>query len=107
MWDQNQNYHLGTSVSYKNENYLLELILNFQVSFEHLDEVAHILYKPLPLPVWMEQLPPCTIGCKTQIILIFKNIFKATSLSCCIIVTEKIIQLLNKEPSYLIKIFLN
>ena len=51
MWDQNQNYHLDTSASYKNENYLLELILNFQVSFEHLDEVAHILYKTLPLPV--------------------------------------------------------
>ena len=30
--------------------------------------------------------------------LIFKSIFKAASLSCYIIVTVKIVQLLNKKP---------
>ena len=54
----------------------------------------------------MKQLPPYTIGCKTQITLIFKNIFKAASLSCYIIATVKILELLNKQPPFLIKIFL-
>ena len=54
----------------------------------------------------MKQLPPCTIGCKTQIALIFLNIFKLTSLSCYIIATMKILELLNKKPPYFIKIFL-
>ena len=54
----------------------------------------------------MKQLPPYTIGCKTQIALIFKNIFKAASLSRYIILTVKILELLNNQPSYLIKIFL-
>ena len=49
MWDQNENYDLNTFVSYKKDNPLLELTLNFQISFEHLDEAVHILYKPLPL----------------------------------------------------------
>ena len=80
-----------SSVSYKKDNPLLELTLNFQISFEHLDEAVHILCKPLPLSVWMKQLPPYTIGCKTQIALIFKNIFKAASLSCYLIVIVKII----------------
>ena len=51
MWDQNENYDLDTSVSYKKDKPLLELTLNFQISFEYLDEAVHILYKPLPLPV--------------------------------------------------------
>ena len=93
-------------ISYKKDNPLLELTLNFQISFEHLDEAVHILCKPLPLSVWMKQLPPYTIGCKTQIALIFKNIFKTASLSCYIIVTAKVLKLLNKQPPYLIKIFL-
>ena len=93
-------------MSYKKDNPLLELTLNFQISFEHLDEAVHILYKLLPLSVWMKQLPPYTIVCKTQITLIFKNIFKAASLSSYIIVTAKNLELLNKEPPYLIKIFL-
>ena len=46
------------------------------------------------------------IGCKTQITLIFENIFKAASLRSYIIVTVKILDLLNKQPPYLIKIFL-
>ena len=54
----------------------------------------------------MKQLPPSTIGCKTQIALIFKNIFKAASLSCYIIVKVNIIKLLSEQPFYLIKIFL-
>ena len=71
------------SVSYKKGNSLLDLTLNFQISFVlHIDEAVHILNKPLPLPVWMKQLPPYAIGCKTQIPLIFKNIFKAASLNC-------------------------
>ena len=49
MWGQNENYDLDTSVSYKKDNPLLELTLNFQISFEHLDEAVHILYKTLPL----------------------------------------------------------
>ena len=106
MWDENENYDLDTSVSYRKDNPLLELTLNVQISFEHLDEAVHILYKPLPLSVWMKQLPPYTIGFKTQITLIFKNIFKATSLSCYIIVTVKILELQNKQPPYLIKTFL-
>ena len=35
--------HLNTSVSYKKDNPLLELTLNFQISFEHVDEAVHIL----------------------------------------------------------------
>ena len=70
------------------------------------DEVAHILYKALPLSLWIKQLPPYTIACKTQIILIFLNIFKTDSLSCYITETMKILELLNKQPSCLIKIFL-
>ena len=101
MWDENENYDLDTSVSYKKDNPLLELTLNVQISFEHLDEAVHILYKPLPLSVWMKQLPPYTIGFKTQITLIFKNIFKAASLSCYIIVTVKILELLTKQPATL------
>ena len=98
--------HLNTSVSYKKDNPLLELTLNFQISFEHLDEPVHILYKPLPLLVWMKQLRPYTIGCKTQVTLIFKNIYKAANLSCYITGTVKILELLNKQPPCLIKIFL-
>ena len=74
-WD-NVGLGLTSSVSYKEDNPLLELTLNFQISFVlDLDEAVHILYKPLSLSVWMKQLPPYTIGCKTQIALIFKNIF--------------------------------
>ena len=51
----------------------------------------------------MKQLSPYTMSCKTQITLIFKNIFKAASLSSYIIVTVKILELLNKQPPYLIK----
>ena len=81
-----------SSLSYKKDNHLLELALNFQISFVlHLHEVAHILYKPFTLPVWMKQLPPYTISCKTQIALIFKNRFKAASLSCYLIVIVKIL----------------
>ena len=45
----------------------------------------------------MKQLPPYTTGCKTQIALIFLNKVKTASLSCYIIVTMKILQLLNKN----------
>ena len=38
-----ENYDLDTSVSYKKDNSLLELTLNFQFSFEHLDEAFYIL----------------------------------------------------------------
>ena len=34
--------HLNTSVSYKKDNPLLELTLNFQISFEHQDEDVHL-----------------------------------------------------------------
>ena len=51
----------------------------------------------------MKQLSPYTMSCKTQITLIFENIFKAASLSSYIILTVKILQLLNKQPPYLIK----
>ena len=44
--------NLDTSVSYKKDNPLLESTLNFQISFEHLVEAVHILYKPLPLSEW-------------------------------------------------------
>ena len=57
-------------------------------------EAAHIIFKHLALPTWMEQLSPCRIGCKTQIDLIFWNIFKAASLSCYITVTMKILELI-------------
>ena len=43
----------------------------------------------------MNQLPPYKVDCKTQIVLIFKNVFKVASLSCYIIVTVKILELLN------------
>ena len=56
------------------------------------DEAAHILYTPLPVSVWMKQLPLYKIGCKTQIALIFINIFKAAS--CYIIVAMKTLELL-------------
>ena len=83
-------------MSYKKDNFLLELTLNFQIRFVlHLDEALLILCKPLPLSPWMEQLPLYTIGYKTQIALLFQNIFKTASLSCYIIVTVKIIELLN------------
>ena len=78
---------------------LLELTLNFQISFVfHLNEAVHILYKPLSLSVWKTQLSPYTTGCKTQIAFIFKNIFNAASLSCYIILTVKNLKLLNKQP---------
>ena len=81
-----------SSASYKKDNPLLELTLNFQISFAlHLDEAVHISYKLLSLSVWMKQLPPYTIGFKTQIALIFKNIFKAASLSCYLIVIVKML----------------
>ena len=90
-WD-NVGLGLTSSVSYKEDNPLLELTLNFQISFVlDLDEAVHILYKPLSLSVWMKQLPPYTIGCKTQITLTFKAIFKAASLSCYLIVIVKIL----------------
>ena len=54
----------------------------------------------------MKQLPPYTAGYKTQIALIFQNIFKAVILICYIIVTIKILELLRKQSFYLIKIFL-
>ena len=79
-------------ISYKKDNPLLELTLNFQISFVfHLDEAVHILYKPLPLSVWMKQLQPYTIACKTQIALIYKNVFNTASLSCYLIVIVKIL----------------
>ena len=81
-----------SSVSYKKDNPLLELNLNFQISFVlHLDEAVHILYKSLPLSVWIKQPPPYKLGCKTQIALIFKNIFKAASLSCYLVLIVKIL----------------
>ena len=81
--------------------------ITFQISFVlHLDEAIHILCNPLPQSVWIKQLPSYTIGCKTQIVLIFKNSFKAASLSWCTIVTVKVLELLHKQPPYLIKIFL-
>ena len=75
-----------SSVSYNRDSFLLELTLNFQISFVlHLDEAVHTLNNSLPLSVWMKQLSPFAIGCKTQIVLICENIFKATSLSCHLI----------------------
>ena len=45
-------YGFTSSVSYKKDNPLLELTLNFQISFVlHLDEAVRILSKPLPLSV--------------------------------------------------------
>ena len=58
---------------------------NFQSFVLHLDEAV---YKPLPLSDWTKQLPPYEIGCKTQIALIFKNIFKAANFSCYLIDTK-------------------
>ena len=79
-----------SSVSYKKDNRSLELPLNFQISFVlHLHEAAHILYKPLPLSVWMKQLPTYTISFKNHIVLIFKNIVKTVSVSCCLIAIVK------------------
>ena len=81
-WDNvGLEYGFTSSVSYKKDNPLLELTLNFQINF-----VLH-----LHGATWMKQLPPYTIGCKTQIALIFKNEFKAASLSCYLIVIVKII----------------
>ena len=75
-----------SSVSYKKNRSLLELTLNFQISFVlHLDEAVNISNNLLPLSVWMKQLPPYAIGCKTQIVLTFKNTFTAASLSCYLI----------------------
>ena len=75
-----------SSVSYKKNRFLLELTLNFQISFVlHLDEAVNISNNLLPQSVWMKQLPPYAIGCKTQIALTFKNIFTAASLSCYLI----------------------
>ena len=54
----------------------------------------------------MKQLPPYTIGFKTQIVLMFRNVFNVASLSSYIIGTMKIIGLINKQPFHLIKIFL-
>ena len=78
--------------SLKERQSLTRITLNFQITYVlHLDKAIHILYNPLRLSVWMKQPPPYTIGCKTQIALIFKNIFKAASLSCYLIVIVKII----------------
>ena len=89
-WDVGLKCGFTSSVSYKKNNPLLELTLNFQISFvSHLDEAVHLLCKPLPLLVWMKQPPAYTIGCKTQNALIFKNIFKTASLSCYLIVIVK------------------
>ena len=85
-------------------NYVLVVNQKYVFCCAH-DKAVHIFYKPLPLSIWMKQLPPYTIGCKTQIALIFWNIFKAASLSCYITVTMKILELLRKQPLYLIKIF--
>ena len=90
----NMGFECGfkTSVSYEKDNPLLKLTLNFQISFLiHLHEAVHILYKPLTLSVWMKQLPSYTIGCKTQIHLIFKNIFKAPILSYYLNVIVKVL----------------
>ena len=60
-------------ISYKKDNPLLELTLNFQISFVlHLDEAVHILYKSLALSIWMKQLPLYTIVCETQVALFLK-----------------------------------
>ena len=37
----------------------------------------------------MKQLPPYAVGCKTQIALIFKNIFKEAILTCYLIDNKK------------------
>ena len=58
------------------------------------DEAGHTLYKTLALSIWMKQLPPWTIVCKTQIALVFCNIFKAASFSCYVIVTTKHFELM-------------
>ena len=81
-----------SSVSYKKDNLLLEWTLNFQINFFlHLHEAVHMLCKPLPLLVRMKQLPPYTIASKIQITLILKNIFKAPSLSCYLIMIVQIL----------------
>ena len=49
----------------------------------------------------MKQLTPYAVGSRTQI---FKNIYKAASLSCYIVLTKKILEFLNKTPPSLIKI---
>ena len=73
---------LRTMISYKKGHFLLGLTLSFQISFVlHLDEAVYTLSKPLPLSVWVKQLPPDTIGRKTQIALIFKNIIKTATIS--------------------------
>ena len=79
-----------SSLSYKKDNHLLELALNFQISFVlHLHEAVHILYKTLPLSVWMKQLPTYSISFKNHIVLSFKNIVKTASVSCYLIAIVK------------------
>ena len=52
MLDSPENYDLQTSVSYKKDHPLLELTLNFPISFLlYLDESVRVLYTPLPLSV--------------------------------------------------------
>ena len=76
-------------VSHKKDNSLLELTLNFQISFVlHPHEAVHILNKALPLSVWIRQLPLYAIGCKTKIDLIFGDIFKAASFCCYLIISK-------------------
>ena len=81
-----------SSVSDKKDNPLLELTLNFQIRFVlHVPEAVHILYKPLTLSAWMKQLPWYSIVCKTQIALIFKNIFKTAILRYYLNVIVKVL----------------
>ena len=54
----------------------------------------------------MKQVTLYIIDSRTQIALIFKNIFKAASLSCYITLTIKVLELLNKNPPSSIKTFL-
>ena len=70
-----------------NQNYVLT---QEKLYCEH-DEAAQII--PLALIIWMKQLPPCTEVCKTQIALMFWNIFEAARLSCYVIVTMKVLEL--------------
>ena len=54
-------------VSYKKDNSLAELTLNFQISFVfHVDKAVHILKKPVPLLVWVKQLLPYAVGWKNS-----------------------------------------
>ena len=70
------------------------------------DKAIHTSYKFLPLSIWMKQVALDIIDSRTQIALIFKNIFKAASLSCYITLTIKFLELLNKNPPSSIKTFL-